>query len=116
MRIRAMRVVRFLVGVSLVLSACEAEPNARQNYVPAGRPIGQIGSDTDKPDDPWLAASPIPTRSPQVEVCSPAPCAVSGGLVVRFANLNRALTPATPSGLFALPRSTPKPGFHFVRI
>jgi N-acetylmuramoyl-L-alanine amidase len=31
---------------------------ADPNYVPAGAPIGQIGSDPDDPDDPWSAAAP----------------------------------------------------------
>src|SRR5437870_7635687 len=28
------------------------------NYVPAGAPLGMIGSDPDDPDDPWSAAAP----------------------------------------------------------
>src|SRR2546430_16588364 len=28
------------------------------NFVPAGAPIGQIGSDPGDPDDPWSAAAP----------------------------------------------------------
>jgi hypothetical protein len=77
-----------------------------------------IGTDPDDPDDSWRAAAPpggVIVQSPG-PVCSPAPCAVSGGLVIRFANLNRALTPPTRSGFGVLPPSTPKPGFHFVRI
>jgi N-acetylmuramoyl-L-alanine amidase len=31
---------------------------ADPNFVPAGAPIGQIGSDPDDPDDPWSAAAP----------------------------------------------------------
>jgi N-acetylmuramoyl-L-alanine amidase len=33
-------------------------PAADPNFVPAGAPIGQIGSDPDDPDDPWSAAAP----------------------------------------------------------
>jgi N-acetylmuramoyl-L-alanine amidase len=33
-------------------------PAADPNYVPAGAPLGQIGSDPDDPDDPWSAAAP----------------------------------------------------------
>ena len=28
------------------------------NYVPAGAPLGMIGTDPDDPDDPWSAAAP----------------------------------------------------------
>jgi hypothetical protein len=117
-RISATPIVRFLIGVSLVLSACDAEPNARQSYVPAGGPLGQIGSDPDKPDDPWSAGSPpggVIVQSPG-PACSPAPCAVSGGLVIRFANLNRAWVPPSASSRFDVQPRTPKPGFHYVRI
>ena len=31
---------------------------ADPNYVPAGAPLGMIGSDPDDPDDPWSAAAP----------------------------------------------------------
>src|SRR4029077_6384000 len=31
---------------------------ADPNYVPAGAPLGQIGSDPDDPSDPWSAAAP----------------------------------------------------------
>ena len=31
---------------------------ADPNFVPAGAPLGQIGSDPDDPDDPWSAAAP----------------------------------------------------------
>jgi N-acetylmuramoyl-L-alanine amidase len=33
-------------------------PAADPNYVPAGAPLGMIGSDPDDPDDPWSAAAP----------------------------------------------------------
>jgi N-acetylmuramoyl-L-alanine amidase len=33
-------------------------PGADANYVPAGAPLGMIGSDPDDPDDPWSAAAP----------------------------------------------------------
>ena len=33
-------------------------PAADRNYVPAGAPLGQIGSDPDDPGDPWSAAAP----------------------------------------------------------
>jgi len=33
-------------------------PAADPNFVPAGAPLGQIGSDPDDPSDPWSAAAP----------------------------------------------------------
>jgi len=33
-------------------------PAADPNFVPAGAPLGQIGSDPDDPNDPWSAAAP----------------------------------------------------------
>jgi N-acetylmuramoyl-L-alanine amidase len=33
-------------------------PGAQANYVPAGAPLGMIGTDPDDPDDPWSAAAP----------------------------------------------------------
>ena len=33
-------------------------PSADPNFVPAGAPLGQIGSDPDDPSDPWSAAAP----------------------------------------------------------
>jgi N-acetylmuramoyl-L-alanine amidase len=33
-------------------------PATEPNFVPAGAPIGQIGSDPDDPEDPWSAAAP----------------------------------------------------------
>jgi N-acetylmuramoyl-L-alanine amidase len=33
-------------------------PGADPNFVPAGAPLGQIGSDPDDPSDPWSAAAP----------------------------------------------------------
>jgi len=33
-------------------------PGADPNFVPAGAPLGQIGSDPDDPTDPWSAAAP----------------------------------------------------------
>src|SRR5437870_12777433 len=41
------------IKVGLVIGAA-TDPN----FVPAGAPIGQIGSDPGDPDDPWSAAAP----------------------------------------------------------
>jgi N-acetylmuramoyl-L-alanine amidase len=49
-------------------------PAADPNYVPAGAPLGMIGSDPDDPDDPWSAAAP----PGGVILQSPGPTASAG--------------------------------------
>ena len=49
-------------------------PAANPNYVPAGAPLGMIGSDPDDPDDPWSAAAP----PGGVILQSPGPTASAG--------------------------------------